>query len=591
VPRIEGLTQAVTVKVNDRAISQQLFDRLAEARVELSYGAAGWFQLKFASDEPLSNSFAIGQPMAIAFDDDTGSSMAVFTGTIDSLSVDYDRGLRQLIVSGYDNRRKLGSEPVIKAYTNSSYGSIISNIASSCGLQAVVDGGANEPNFKHVMQASSNIEFISQLARRLGMDWSVDNTKLVVGPRATGSTIELEFGEQLRRFSARYTATEHPETVEVHGWDPATKSSLVASDRSSQGSPSSSVGMERSSRSAAANGRTALSWAHPLASEAEGEMIAKGFARRMASADLTGRGETTGNPGVVPGVSCKISGIDGDWNGTYFVTSSEHVYRRGDPYLTRFTVGAYESSSMVDLMGPPSHGSGVKFGQGVTIGVVTNNKNTDNNYGEVKVKFPYLDDDVESTWARIATIGAGKDRGVMFMPEVNDEVLVAFEHGDITRPYVIGSLWNGEDTPPLQRADADLPKRTIVSKLGHKLTFLDGDADDKKNVTIELADGATKVHVGHDKIEIIANDGKPIEVKNDKAKVVLMGNGDLKLEGENITVTAKKTLKLEGQKIETSSQTDTKITAGAKLEASSSAPAKISSSAILELKGAMVKVN
>lgn len=588
--RVEGITQAATVTVDSRAISQELFDRMVEARVELSYGAAGWFVLRFASDEPLGASFAIGKPVEIAFDDESGSSITVFHGTIDSLSVDYDRGARQLTVSGYDHCRKLGSEPVVKAYTKTSYGSIIRNIASSCGLQAVVDRGANEPNFEHVMQTTSNTEFISQIARRLGMDWSVNDTKLTVKPRAAGTKVELEFGEQLRRFSARYTATEQPATVEVHGWDPATKKKLMATDTSSQSSPASDVTVERSSRSASANGRTATSWASPLASEAEGELVAKGHARRMASGDLTGRGESTGEPRIVPGVSCDISGIDGDWNGTYYVTSAEHVYHRDDPYLTRFTVGSYESSSLVDLMGT-SGGSNVRFGQGVTIGIVTNNSNTDQNHGEVKLKFPYLADEVESRWARIATIGAGENRGMMFMPEVNDEVLVAFEHGDVTRPYVIGSVWNGTDTPPLTRESDDLAKRTIVSKLGHKLTFFDGSADNKKNVTIELADGKTKLHLGHDKIEIIANDGKPIEVKNDKAKVVLMGNGDVRIEGENVTIKAAKDLKLEGKEIETSSQADTKIAATGKFEASSNAGSKVTSSGIVEIKGAMVKVN
>ena len=67
--------------------------------------------------------------------------------------------------------------------------------------------------------------------------------------------------------------------------------------------------------------------------------------------------------------------------------------------------------------------------------------------GRVRVKYPALGDETEGWWARVAAPGAGKDRGLLMMPLVGDEVLVGFEHGDARRPFVLGSLWNGEDKP------------------------------------------------------------------------------------------------------------------------------------------------
>ncbi len=81
---------------------------------------------------------------------------------------------------------------------------------------------------------------------------------------------------------------------------------------------------------------------------------------------------------------------------------------------------------------------------GVVIGIVTNN-NDPQGMGRVRVRFPWRGDDDESYWARVATMMAGKDRGTFFLPEVDDEVLVAFDHGDINHPYVIGALWNVGD--------------------------------------------------------------------------------------------------------------------------------------------------
>jgi hypothetical protein len=84
---------------------------------------------------------------------------------------------------------------------------------------------------------------------------------------------------------------------------------------------------------------------------------------------------------------------------------------------------------------------------GVVIGVVTNANDPEKN-GRIKVRFPWLDDKHETDWIRIATMMAGSFRGSLFRPEVNDEVLVAFDHGDVRFPYVIGFLWNGQDQPP-----------------------------------------------------------------------------------------------------------------------------------------------
>lgn len=84
---------------------------------------------------------------------------------------------------------------------------------------------------------------------------------------------------------------------------------------------------------------------------------------------------------------------------------------------------------------------------GIVRGLVTD-VNDPEKYGRIKVRFPCLGDQHETDSSRIATMMAGNFRGSFFMPEVNDEVLVAFDHGDVQFPYVIGFLWNGQDQPP-----------------------------------------------------------------------------------------------------------------------------------------------
>jgi uncharacterized protein involved in type VI secretion and phage assembly len=104
---------------------------------------------------------------------------------------------------------------------------------------------------------------------------------------------------------------------------------------------------------------------------------------------------------------------------------------------------------------------------GVVIGLVT--KVDQDIPGRVKVHFTAHDEAHETDWIRIATAMAGKGRGSFLMPEVDDEVVVAFDHGDVRFPYVVGYLWNGPDEPPADHVRL----RRIQSVNGHRISFVD----------------------------------------------------------------------------------------------------------------------
>jgi uncharacterized protein involved in type VI secretion and phage assembly len=100
--------------------------------------------------------------------------------------------------------------------------------------------------------------------------------------------------------------------------------------------------------------------------------------------------------------------------------------------------------------------------------------------GRVKVNYPWLQEDSASPWARLVSLMGGPDRGAVFRPELHDEVLVLFEHGDMRFPYVVGALWNGSDAMPSERgADADNNVRLVKSRSGHLILLDDTDGDEK----------------------------------------------------------------------------------------------------------------
>ena len=124
---------------------------------------------------------------------------------------------------------------------------------------------------------------------------------------------------------------------------------------------------------------------------------------------------------------------------------------------------------------------------GVALGIVTNNNDDEGKLGRIKVKFPWLSDNNETDWVRMTTFMAGEARGSFFLPEVGDEVLVAFENGNINRPYVIGALWNGKAKPPETNSDGKNNIRKIRSRSGHELIF--NDEENKENVEIHTKAG------------------------------------------------------------------------------------------------------
>jgi len=159
---------------------------------------------------------------------------------------------------------------------------------------------------------------------------------------------------------------------------------------------------------------------------------------------------------------------------------------------------------------------------GVVVGIVTNNQDPDGMH-RVKVKFPWLSKDVESNWARVAAPMTGKDRGVYFLPEVDDEVVVAFEHGQVDHPFVVGSLWNGKDTAPESNADGQNNHRTIKSRSGHVLRFNDKAGGE----TIEIIDrtGSNKIIIDSAANTITIEAKSDITIKSVTGKLTMQANG------------------------------------------------------------------
>jgi uncharacterized protein involved in type VI secretion and phage assembly len=190
---------------------------------------------------------------------------------------------------------------------------------------------------------------------------------------------------------------------------------------------------------------------------------------------------------------------------------------------------------MGDLFSQPASPNSGRI-YGVMVGVVMDNKDP-NGLGRIKVKFHGLSDDEIGHWARIATLMAGAERGTFFLPEVGDEVLVVFEQGDITRPYVIGALWSSEDKPPDANADGENNLRFIKSRSGHLIRLDDTDGSEK----IEIIDKS-----GDNSI-IIDTSGNTITIRSSQDIIIEASQGTIKLDAKNVEISSSDSTKIQAK--------------------------------------------
>lgn len=216
---------------------------------------------------------------------------------------------------------------------------------------------------------------------------------------------------------------------------------------------------------------------------------------------------------------------------------------------------------------------------GVILGIVTSNKDAEN-LGRVQVRLPW--GNKESIYAKVATFSASKERGGFFLPEVGDEVLLAFDHGYLEYPYVIGSIWNKDAKPPLTQ-DGKNNIKTFKSRSGNELIFCDEEG--KEMVKIHTKAGHTiLLDDGGKTMDIKTNGGLNITMDDNKNAIEMAaGSNTIKMEPAGITLSCDGKLAINAKIIE--------IKAQANVSVEGNAAANFKSSGQLVIEGALIKIN
>ena len=483
-----------------------------------------------------------------------GTQTPLVQAEITALECDFDELGTRAVARGYDHAHRLTRGRRTHSYNDVTDADIVGTVARRAGLSVgeVASGG---PVHEHVAQLNcTDWEFLLARSRETGHELAVLDGAVHWRKPATSADApmpapdlvaresrQLVLGTNLLRFRPRVTAAAQVSEVEVRGWDPQRKEAVVG--RCAASTTSAAVGLAPAALAATFDAPPHVSVNRPLSTQAEADATAASLAETLASAHAEAEGVAHGDPKLVPGTAISISGAGQPFDGTYTVTAARHVIDdRG--YRTEFTVSGRAERSLLGLASGGAtngvHSAGGPPVYGVVIAQVTDVNDPDE-LGRVKLTFPWLSEDYESWWARVAQLGAGPMRGAVWLPEVGDEVLVAFEHGDTRRPYVVGQLYNGIDTPSLGDGLVDggtgaIKRRGFVSKLGHRLVFLDDDA--KSGVALMSADSSLKISLNQTATTIkVAADGS-VEIRGSQ-QVTIASDGA-------VSIQAGTTLELKG---------------------------------------------
>lgn len=395
-----------------------------------------------------SSKFKVGAQLEVKLGStDERTTQTIFKGEIVTVEPDFQSGSVAMVVRAYDKSHRLMRSRKQRAFLNKTISDIVKQIGGEYGLkiESAPTGGPLDFVLQH---NETDWEFAWRLARRVGCELTLEDTTLKLQkPGDGGAEVELAYPDELFSFRPRITAVQQVKKVTVRGFDFKGKRSVV----SEKATPDqvTEAGIKRSEITGKFPDSQLEIAGQSFVSKEEADNIAQASLDQLANAYLAAEGSTAGNPAIKAGVKLKISGVGNDFSGTYRVAKAVHVLRTGG-YVTQFANSAGEHT----LLGQTgANGSTPGKVDSLVVGIVTNNNDPDK-LGRVKIMLPFLSEQ-ETFWAPVLLPAAGKERGVSMLPVPDEQVIVAFENGDPSFPIVLGSVFNGKDTPGEEMAVQD----------------------------------------------------------------------------------------------------------------------------------------
>lgn len=497
------------VTVGGAPLDPTLAKLLSSGWVDLGAGVPGAFQLTFRDPRKkvlAEAGITIGTPVVVSpVADGQGAMTPLLTGEVTGLEADYDGTGTFTVVRGYDRGHRMLRQRRVAAYRNMTAADITRKLAGQSVIPAGdIDSTATVYDF--LTQANTtDWDFLSRLAVENDRVLSVGPTGKLQFTRHTpasgappvGTTTEqspyvLQAGTDILRCRVAVTAADQVNRIEARGWDVSAKQTLTGL-APGNANPAFSIGTTPARATAAFGPSTLVETDVPYDRQGQVQQAAAALADDVTAAFCELEVSVRGTPALRPGVPVTLTDVGAPFEGKYTVSAARHFFGTTTHYETWVTVSGRQWRSLYGLASGGA-GSPPRL-PGVANALVTDIKDP-LNQGRVKLRFPWLDDSYVSDWTRTVQFGGVRGGGVI-APEIDDEVLVAFDRGALDHPYVIGGLYNGVDNPTY----ADVPlydgtsgrvtRRTLSDRDGNRLDLLDQRTGGPRGVRLSSGDQLT----------------------------------------------------------------------------------------------------
>jgi phage protein D/phage baseplate assembly protein gpV len=601
----ETFANSLVVEVEKSPLPADVKSLLTHAFVDDSRNLPDVFVLRFRDPGHVvldKAKFKIGAKIALKVQtSDPGGPQPLMSGEVTAVGVELDATGTFTEVRGYDLGHRLFRGRRVAAYPNMTIADVVRKVAQRANIPVgQIDDvkGFGRPHTQLSQDGVSDWEFLSRIAGLVGAQIAVVGGKLefqlpeepksapAPNAKAKANPLVLEMHRTLLSLRAAITAAEQVPEVQVRGWDPENKQAVAASK------PSSALGTEVAGLDPVALagkfGSPPFLAGGTHRSQAQANAVAAALGTQLGGACAELAGVARGNPRLRAGTAVALTNVGEPFAGKYTLTSTRHLFAEQVGYTTEFTVSGRQERSLYGLANGGPSGTADR---GLVPAVVSDVRDPAKT-GRVKVTYPWLSADYSSGWARTVHPGAGNGYGGLVLPEVGDEVLVGFEHGDFDAPYVLGGLYNGKDAPPTLTKDpvdgnsGEVVTRGFVSRKHHKVEFLEDEG-----IVISSGDGKFVVKLDQKNQVVEVTSGKAVTIKAQNGVTIDSGAGPLELKGQKITAKAQADVTIEaGAQLKASGTAGVKVE-GATVAVTGQGQAELTASGPVTVRGALVRIN
>ncbi|WP_209328738.1 type VI secretion system tip protein VgrG [Lunatimonas salinarum] len=539
--KVDGTELPASIQILSVVVHREL-NRIPYAKLTVVDGDPA------SADFPVSNEslFLPGREIEISFGYH-GSSEPVFKGLVIAQRIRIRQGGSQLVVECRDAATKMTSIRQSGYYYENSDSEIIEALITRNGLAADVETIAHT-HAELVQYDTSDWDFMITRAQANGMVCAVDGGKITIKKPdlSQESSGTASFGSNLLEFDAEMDGrNQYPEVI-AQGWNLSDQKiiKVAGSDPSvtlaGNLSPSElSDAMRQDALELKHGGRLSdvqlQEWAD-----------AKWLFQQLAK--IRGRVRVQGVSQVVPGGIITLEGVGDRFSGDVFVSGVYHHFAEGNWTVDiQFGMSPEWFSTTHHIHAPPAAGLYASV-RGLQSGIVTQLQDDPESEDRILVRIPIINEEEQGIWCRCSSLDAGQERGMVFRPEIGDEVIVGFINEDPNQAVVLGMLHSSAKPAPIQAQD-DNHEKGYVSRSGLKLLF----DDEKKSVVLETPigkcltineeDDILTLYDDHENQVTLSPDGILLESGKD---ITLKSTGDIVLEGNNVTLSAQAQFKAEG---------------------------------------------